>query len=99
MFGQLNELFCFFIFIETINFMLKEKATQKLIEYIRTFPRSEREMIAAQILEPFAQKKSNKKETGKQKVLNDIKSSLLEIKEAKRTGTKLKDLNTFLNEI
>ncbi len=79
--------------------MFKEKATQKLIEYIQTFPIQERQMIAERILEPKAKKKPAKKETAKRKVLNDIKSGILEIQEAKRTGKKLKTLDAFLNEI
>jgi len=79
--------------------MFKEKATQKLIEYIQTLPKQERETIAQGILAPDPKKKPDKKERAKQKVLNDIKSSLLEIKEAKRTGKKLKTLDEFLNEI
>ena len=79
--------------------MFKEKSTQKLIEYIQTFPKHERQVIAEHILEPKAKKSSSKKSSKKQKVLNDIKSSLLEIKEAKRSGKKLKTLEAFLNEI
>jgi hypothetical protein len=79
--------------------MFKEKTTQKLIEYIQTFPKHERQVIAEQILSPKPKKNANKKASGKQKVLNDIKSGLLEVKEAKRTGKKLKTLDTFLNEI
>lgn len=75
--------------------MFKETATQKLIEYIQTLPKQERKVIAENILEPKAKKKTN----SKQKVLNDIKHGLREIKEAKRTGKKLKSLDTFLNEI
>ena len=79
--------------------MFKEKGTQKLIEYIQTFPKEERQLIAEQILEPKTKKNTDKKEAGKRKVLNDIKSGLLEIKEARRTGKKLKTLEEFLNEI
>ena len=79
--------------------MFKESPTQKLIEYIQTLPKQERKVIAEQILEPKAKRKTDKKEVKKQKVLKDIKSGLLEIKEAKRTGKKLKTLDAFLNEI
>ena len=80
--------------------MFKESATQKLIEYIQTLPKQERKVIAEHIIEPKTKKKKrSKKELRKQKVLNDIKSGLLEIKEAKRSGKKLKSLDTFLNEI
>jgi hypothetical protein len=53
-------------------------------------------VIAEQILEPKPKKNTDKKVSGKQKVLDGIKSSLLEIKEAKRSGKKLKNLDTFL---
>ena len=79
--------------------MYKDKAAQKLIEYIQTFPKQERQVIAEQILDPKPKRKADKKESGKQKVLKDIKSGLLEIKEAKHTGKKLKTLDNFLNEI
>ena len=79
--------------------MFKERSTEKLIEYIQTLPREERKVIAKNILEPKAKKKTDKKELKKQQVLNDIRDGLLEIKEAKRTGKKLKSLEEFLNEI
>ncbi|MBS1622777.1 MAG: hypothetical protein JST83_02070 [Bacteroidetes bacterium] len=74
--------------------MFKDNATQKLIEYIQTFPREERKLIAREILEPSEKKKN----ATKQKVLKDIKAGLLEIKESKRTGKKMKSLDEFLNE-
>ena len=76
--------------------MFKENATQKLIEYIQTLPKEERKIIAENILEPKKEKKASGK---KKKVLSDIKEGLFEIKEAKRTGKKLKTLAAFLNEI
>lgn len=72
--------------------MFKEKSTEKLIEFIQTLPIEERKFIAKHILDP-------KKETTKNKVLKDIKHGLLEIKEAKRAGKKLKTLSAFLNEL
>jgi len=78
--------------------MFKEKATQKLIEYIQTFPKHERQVIAEQILSPKPKKNATEKASGKQKVLNDIKSGLIEIKEAKHTGKKLKTLDTLLSK-
>jgi hypothetical protein len=79
--------------------MFKEKATQKLIEYIQTLPKEDRQLIAEQIVAPKTKKKADKKDKSKQKVLNDIKHGLREVGEAKRTGKKLKSLDTFLNEI
>ena len=79
--------------------MFKERSTQKLIEYIQTLPKEERQKIVEQISEPKAKKKPAQKGTAKRKVLSDIKSGLVEIKEAKRRGKKLKTLDTFLHEI
>ncbi|MFN8314965.1 MAG: hypothetical protein U0T32_00775 [Chitinophagales bacterium] len=76
--------------------MFREDSTAKLIDYIQTLPKQERKRIAQMIVEPKA--KTNKKDTAKQKVLKSVKNGLLEIKEAKRTGKKLKTLSEFLNE-
>ncbi|MBL7801875.1 MAG: hypothetical protein JNL95_14220 [Chitinophagales bacterium] len=76
--------------------MFREDSTAKLIDYIQTLPKQERKRIAQMIVEPKA--KTNKKDNAKQKVLKSVKNGLLEIKEAKRTGKKLKTLSEFLNE-
>ncbi len=76
--------------------MFREDSTAKLIDYIQTLPKQERKRIAQMIVEPKA--KTNKKDNAKQKVLKSVKKGLLEIKEAKRTGKKLKTLSEFLNE-
>jgi hypothetical protein len=76
--------------------MFREDSTAKLIDYIQTLPKQERKRIAQMIVEPKV--KTNKKDTAKQKVLKSVKNGLLEIKEAKRTGKKLKTLSEFLNE-
>ncbi len=76
--------------------MFREDSTAKLIDYIQTLPKQERKRIAQMIVEPKA--KTNKKDNAKLKVLKSVKNGLLEIKEAKRTGKKLKTLSEFLNE-
>lgn len=76
--------------------MFREDSTAKLIDYIQTLPKQERKRIAQMIVEPKAN--TNKKDNAKQKVLKSVKNGLLEIKEAKRTGMKLKTLSEFLNE-
>jgi hypothetical protein len=79
--------------------MFKESPTEKLIEYIQALPEREQKIIAKTLNAPKRVKKLSKKEKKTQEVLNDIKDGLLEIKEAKRTGKKLKTLEEFLNEI
>jgi hypothetical protein len=73
--------------------------TEAIINLVRTLPEREQKFIAKTLNTTKTKKKTDKKELKKQQVLNDIRDGLLEIKEAKRTGKKLKSLEEFLNEI
>lgn len=78
----------------------KHSTTEAVIELIRTLPEKEQKVI----VRTFTSVKSKpKRKTSsvrtEQDVLNSIKGSLKQIKEAKRTGKPLKTLDEFLNEL
>lgn len=79
--------------------MFKEHATEKLIEYIQALPVREQRIIAKTLNTPKAKKKLSKKEKKTQEVLNDIAEGLREIKEAKRTGKELPDIQVLIDEL
>ena len=79
--------------------MFKEHSTEKLIEYIQSLPAIEQKFIVKTLSSPRAKKKMNPASTAELRVLNSIKGSLEEIKEAKRTGKKLPELQDLIDEL
>ncbi len=80
--------------------MFKESTTEKLIEYLQALPDKEQKFIikslsTAKIKKP---RKTDPSRT-EQDVLDTIKKGLQEIKEAKRTGKPLKNLEDTLHEL
>jgi hypothetical protein len=71
--------------------------TKAVIELIRTLPDREQKVIAKTLAEP--KKKLSAREKKKQEVLNGIAEGFREIKEARRGGKQLMDLDDALNEL
>jgi len=79
--------------------MFKENSTAKIIEYIQSLPAKKQRVILETISTKTQKKERKTSSITEQAVLNNIKIGLLEIKEAKKTGKKLKTLDQFLNEL
>jgi hypothetical protein len=80
--------------------MFKEHATEKLIEYIQALPDKEQKLILKSLsaTKPKKIRKATSVRT-EQDVLDGIKEGLREIKESKRTGKPLKNLEETLHEL
>ncbi len=73
--------------------------TEAIIGYIRTLPDSEQKVIVSTLSDTDPKKKLSTKEKKKQEHLRGIAEGLREIKEAKRTGKKLPDLQDLIDEL
>jgi hypothetical protein len=73
--------------------------TEALIEYIRILPEREQKLIASSIPTSKSKKKLSTREKKKLQELKGIAEGLREIKEAKRTGKKLPDLQDLIDEL
>jgi hypothetical protein len=75
---------------------INQARTDSIVNYIRTLPESEQKAIARNLT---SKKKLSAKEKRKVQELKGIAEGLREIKEAKRGGKQLMDLEDALNEL
>jgi phage-related protein len=76
---------------------INQARTEAVIDYIRMLPVNEQKAIIKSISKPG--KKLTKKQKKTQEVLKGIAEGLREIKEAKRGGKQLMNLDDALNEL
>jgi hypothetical protein len=75
---------------------INRQRTDSIVSYIRTLPESEQKVITRRLT---SKKKLSAKEKRKLQELKGIAEGLREIKEAKRGGKQLMDLQDALNEL
>jgi hypothetical protein len=73
--------------------------TEAIIDLIRTLPQAEQTAIVRSLSAVKRKKKLTRKEKNTQEVLRGIAEGLKEIKDAKRKGKELMDLEEALNEL
>ena len=73
--------------------------TEAIIDLIRTLPQAEQTAIVRSLSAVKRKKKLTRKEKNTQEVLRGIAEGLKEIKDGKRKGKELMDLEDALNEL
>lgn len=72
---------------------------EALVDYLRTLPKVEQEIIISRLSGEGPKKKLGRKEKNTLRELRGIAEGLREIKEAKRAGKELMDLDDLLSEL